>query len=101
MCAVGLLISAQCQTDHVDVVLLHGALQGQAPAAADIKQGHTWPEVKPLQMLIDVGDLRLGQCAVRSGEEAATVLAGGVLEDAEEVIRKVVVGLNVFEMRFH
>ena len=99
--AVRLLVLAQRQADDVDVVLLHRALQRQAPAAADLEQRHARLEVEPVEVLVDVGDLRLGQRDIRPGEVGAAVLAGRVLEHAEEVVRQVVVSLDVLEMRPH
>ncbi len=59
--AVRLLVLAQRQADDVDVVLLHRPLQRQTPAAADLEQRHTRLEVEPVEVLVDVGDLRFGQ----------------------------------------
>ncbi len=53
------------------------------------------------RLLVDVGDLRLRQRDVGAGEVRAAVLAGRVLEHPEEVVRQVVVGLDVLEMRRH
>ena len=99
--AVGLLILRQGQADHVHVVLLHGPLQGQAPAAADLQQGHARLEIQMVQVQVDVGDLGLAQRDMGSGEIGAAVLAGRVLEQAEEVVGQVVVRLDVLEVRPH
>ena len=97
--AVGLLVLAQRQADDVDVVLLHRPLQRQAPAAADLEQRHARLEVQLVEVLVDLGDLRLGQRDVRTGEVRAAVLARRVLEHAEEVVGQVVVRLDVLEVR--
>lgn len=49
-------------------------------------------------MLIDVGDLRLGERDGGPGEVRAAVLARRILEQPEEIIRQVVVRLDVLEM---
>ena len=89
----------QRQADDVDVVLLHRPLQRQAPAAADLEQRHARLEVELVEVQVDVGDLRLRQRDIGAGEVRAAVLARRVLEHPEEVVRQVVVGLDVLEMR--
>ena len=97
--AVGLLVLRQRQADDVDVVALHRPLQRQAPAAADLQQRHARLEVELVEVQVDIGDLRLRQRDIGPGEVRAAVLARRVLEHAEEVVRQVVVGLDVREMR--
>src|SRR5258705_33418 len=99
--AVGLLVLGERQPDDVDVVLLHRALQGQTPAAADLEQRHARLEIEPVEVLVDVGDLRLRQRDVRAGEVRAAVLARRVLKHTEEVVRQVVMGLDVLKVRAH
>src|SRR5690606_24386894 len=98
---VRLLIPRQRQADDVDVVLLDRPPQGQTPTAPDVEQGHPRLEVELVEVEVDIGDLRVGQRGVRSGEVSAAVFPGRILEQAEEVVRQIVVRLNVFEVRSH
>jgi hypothetical protein len=96
---VGGLILQQRQTDDVDVVALNRASHGGTPAAPDVKQRHSGLQSQLSQRQVDLGDLRLLERHVVVLEERATVGLGRVEEQAEEVVRQVIVRLHVFKMR--
>ena len=96
---VGVLVLAQRQADDVDVILLECAVQGRAPAAADVEQGHSRLEPELAQRQVDLGDLRFFKRHVVALEEGAAVGLGGIQEEPEELVGQVVVGLHVLEVR--
>ncbi len=93
------LVLAQGEADNVDVVALHRAHHGGAPAAADVEQSHARLESEFAQREIDLGDLRLFQRHVIALEVRAAVGLGGVQEQPEKVVGQVVMGLHVVKVR--
>src|ERR1700712_2563094 len=96
---MGLLVLAQREADDVDVVVLQRALERRAPAATDVEQGHARLEAQLAKRQVDLGDLCFLQCHVVSLEVRTAVRLCRVEEQAEEVVRQIVVSLNVFEVR--
>ena len=97
---MGLLVLAQGQSDDVDVVALDGSHHGRTPAAADIEQRHAGLQAQLAQGEVDFGQLRFFQRHVVALEIGAAVGLGGVQPEPEELVGQVVMGLDVFEMRF-
>ena len=93
----GVLVVEQGQADDVDVVLLDGPPHGGAPAAADVEQCHAGLEVQFVQVQVDLGDLGFLEREIRRLEVGAAIGPGRVLEQREEVVGDVVVGLDISE----
>ncbi len=103
--AVGVLVLAQRQPDHVDVVLRHRVPHRRAPAAADVEQRHAGLEVQLVQRELALGVLRLFQ---RLGqilwvrvfvEVTAAVGHRRVKPQLEELVRLVVVRSHRLDRR--
>ena len=93
------LVTAQRQTDDVDVVALDRAHHRGAPAAADVEQRHAGLQAQLAQRQVDLGDLRLFQGHVVALEVGAAVGLRRIEEEPEEVVGQVVVRLHVLEVR--
>ena len=86
---------AQRDADDVDVVFLDSHLHRSAPAAADVKQGHSGFEVKFAQREVEFRHLGLVEGHVVALEIGTGVSHGGAQEQGKEVIRDVVDGLRL------
>jgi hypothetical protein len=95
------LVSAQRQTDDVHVVTLDRPLHGGAPATADVEHGHSRLQVQLVQVEVDLRELSLFQGQVLGLEIGAAIDAAGFLEQPEEVIREVIVRVDVLKVPPH
>ena len=93
------LVFRQGEANDVDVVLLDRPAHGGAPPAADAEQRHAGLQTQLSQRKVDLGDLRLFQGHIVALEVCAAVRLGGVEEQSVEVVRQVVVMLDVLEVR--
>src|SRR4029450_11761583 len=70
---VVMLILRQSQADDIDVIAFDRPAQGGAPAASDVKQGHSRLQVELAERQVDLGELSLFERYVVAFEVGAAV----------------------------
>ena len=78
---VRLLVPAQGQTHDVDVVLFHRAHHRGAPAATDVEQRHTRPQLKSVKCEVDLRKLCLFERHIVALVVCAAVGPGRIQEE--------------------
>ena len=92
---VFILVLADRQPDDVDVVLFSRPRQRRPPATADVEDRHPGFEIELAQYEVNLRHLGLFEVVVILFEVRAGVRQSRVEEQAEEIIRQVVVGLDI------
>ncbi|MEZ0052043.1 hypothetical protein ABIA30_003055 [Mycobacterium sp. MAA66] len=94
------LILGQRQSDDLDVIGLDRAFHRCAPTTSDIEQLHARREAQLAERQVDLCQLRFLQRHVVVFEICTAVGLTRVEEQPEEVVRQVVVRLDICEMGF-
>ncbi len=93
---IGKLFLGERDCGDLAMVFARGEFSETTPAAADFKDGHTWPEACQFCDLAVLGGLRGFQIILRVLEECAGVCHAAIEEALIEVVADVVVRMNVF-----